>query len=88
MLASWQLTIIYSLVRLSLFNVVNFYIACLLSRVYTTSLGLHFDSVNGLWPSLGLTIGQEIWAHYNRWPRSCKHFRPWPGPYFHGNVCP
>jgi hypothetical protein len=29
------------------------------SRVYTTSLGLHFDSVNRLWPSLGLTLYRQ-----------------------------
>ena len=32
----------------------------LTSRVYTTSLGLHFDSVNRLWPSLCLSICLNI----------------------------
>jgi hypothetical protein len=52
------------------------------------SLGLHFDSVNRLWPSLCLALGPglclEIWAHYKWWPRpglglglwKYKHVRP------------
>jgi hypothetical protein len=33
-----------------------------------------------IWLTLCTTGGLGLWK--------CKHFRPWPGPYFHGNVCP